>query len=52
MKPDGTLYAEGDIMKRPKLAETLDRIAENGGDEFYTGSLANDVIADLQDIGM
>ncbi len=38
-------------MKRPKLAETLDRIAENGGGEFYTGNLSSDVIEDLKDIG-
>lgn len=33
----------GDIIMRKDLAATLDRIAENGADEFYTGALADDI---------
>ena len=38
-------------MKRPKLARTLRRIADGGADEFYTGALADDIVADLTDLG-
>lgn len=30
-------YVEGDFMKRPALADTLERIAENGAKEIYDG---------------
>ena len=39
-------------MKRPKLARTLRRTAQGGADEFYTGALAADIVADLIDLGM
>ena len=50
MKPDGTLYVEGDIMKRQKLAVTFRRIAEDPF-TFYNGSLAQDIVADIQERG-
>ena len=49
---DGSLLKEGDIIKMPLLAKTLERIAENGGSDFYSGGLANDIIADLNDASM
>ncbi|CAF3967088.1 unnamed protein product, partial [Rotaria sordida] len=45
------LYGAGDIMKRPKLARTLEIIAEQGADAFYTGELANKIIKEIQDQG-
>lgn len=48
VKPDGSLYQEGDLMKRPRLAATLRRIAEDPM-SFYTGSLAADIVADIQE---
>ncbi|XP_016986830.1 scoloptoxin SSD14 [Drosophila rhopaloa] len=33
----GDPFVEGDYMKRPALADTLERIAENGAKEFYDG---------------
>ena len=51
MKPSGELVKEGDILRDPKMADTLERIANGGADEFYTGSLADDLIADLKDHG-
>ncbi len=51
MKPNGDLYKEGDILRDPVMAYTLERIANHGGDELYTGSLADDLIQDLKDHG-
>ncbi len=48
VKADGSLYNEGDIMRRPVLANTLRRIANRGGQEFYTGKLTAEIVADLQ----
>ena len=51
LKPDGTPYKEGDILKRPKLARTLKVIAADPM-SFYNGSLADDVVADIQEAGI
>ena len=47
---NGELLKEGDIIKRPKMAKTLRRIAE---DEFtfYNGSLAQDIVKDIAEYG-
>ena len=50
VKPDDTLYEKGDIMKRPTLAATFRRIAEDPF-TFYNGSLAYDIVADIQERG-
>ena len=39
-------------MMRPRLANTLEKIAAQGGDAFYNGSLADDIANDVQDCGM
>ncbi|MDR3637737.1 MAG: gamma-glutamyltransferase family protein [Isosphaeraceae bacterium] len=39
-KSDGSRWKEGDRLIQPDLAETLDRIAEHGPDEFYKGRTA------------
>ncbi|HEX6798670.1 MAG TPA: gamma-glutamyltransferase family protein, partial [Ktedonobacterales bacterium] len=38
--PDGNIPAAGSIMRRPELAATLRRIAEQGAGDFYRGELA------------
>jgi gamma-glutamyltranspeptidase / glutathione hydrolase len=43
-KPDGSKWAEGDLLVQRDLADTLDRIAADGPDEFYRGKTA-DLIA-------
>ncbi|MBX6314951.1 MAG: gamma-glutamyltransferase [Isosphaeraceae bacterium] len=43
-KPDGTPWKAGDRWVQPELADTLDRIAADGPDEFYNGRTA-DLIA-------
>jgi hypothetical protein len=50
--PDtGEFYKVGEKMKRPKLARTLQIIANEGADAFYTGSLAADIAADILEAG-
>ncbi|XP_036434102.1 glutathione hydrolase 5 proenzyme-like [Colossoma macropomum] len=47
----GNMLKEGDIVKFEKLADTLEKIAERGADEFYTGETARDLISDIQEAG-
>ena len=49
---DGSYKRAGDIVKNEALAETLQRIAENGAQEFYNGEIAKNIVADLQAMGM
>ncbi|XP_012280874.1 glutathione hydrolase 1 proenzyme-like [Orussus abietinus] len=44
-------WVEGDRIRRPKLAETLKRIADNGPDSFYNGSMAADLSAEINAAG-
>ena len=46
---DGSLKKEGEIIRRPQLANTFRKIAAEGADTFYNGSLAKDIIADLEE---
>jgi gamma-glutamyltranspeptidase/glutathione hydrolase len=43
-RPDRSPWRAGDRLTQPDLADTLDRIAAGGADEFYTGKTA-DLIA-------
>ena len=47
----GQLFRQGDIIKQTRLANTLDKIAEKGGDEYYNGELADEIAADLKEKG-
>jgi len=52
VKSDGSLYREGDVMYRPRLVDTLEQIASQDGIwSMYNGSLAQNIIKDLYDIG-
>jgi len=54
--PDGTAKPVGTILKNPKLADTLERIAQNGSNAFYRGKIAKDIVtavqADIQNPGL
>ena len=44
--PDGRLVRTGDYLKRPKLARTLERIA-NDPDIYYNGTMAQEIEDDI-----
>jgi gamma-glutamyltranspeptidase/glutathione hydrolase len=44
---DGKFYEQGEILKQPELARTLERIAKNP-DDFYHGDLARELAAAIQ----
>ncbi len=48
---DGKAPREGALMKLPALGRTLERIGENGAQDFYSGALARDIAADLAAVG-
>jgi len=50
-KPDGSPWAGGDRLLQPDLADTLDRIATLGPDEFYTGETAARIVRYMADHG-
>jgi gamma-glutamyltranspeptidase/glutathione hydrolase len=47
---DGKLYQEGEILRQPELAQTLERIASNP-DDFYHGEMARELAAAVQKDG-
>ncbi len=44
---DGNVRGVGEMLRNPDMAETLRRIAEGGAAEFYTGSIAEEIAADM-----
>jgi len=48
IKPDGSAYAEGDVLRQPALAATLRAIAANGTDHMYRGPWAERAVAAIQ----
>ncbi|XP_075071597.1 glutathione hydrolase 1 proenzyme [Mixophyes fleayi] len=47
---DGKVLQRGDIVKMPKLAETLQKLADDGN-SFYTGPLAMQIVRDIKQAG-
>ena len=51
LKPDGSVYKAGDVLKQPELALTLEAIAKKGRAGFYKGSVARDIVAQSKSMG-
>ncbi len=49
--PGGKVPRVGALHRQPELAATLERIAANGREEFYTGETADSIVARLQELG-
>ena len=49
--PTAPAGREGDLLIQRDLADTLDRIAEQGPDEFYTGETARKIVAHMEKLG-
>ena len=47
LRPDGGPKRTGDVVVNPDLAATLRRIATDGADAFYTGSIAERIAEDM-----
>jgi gamma-glutamyltranspeptidase/glutathione hydrolase len=45
---DGNFYEEGDVLKQPELARTLERIKKSGARGFYTGETARLIAEDMR----
>jgi len=46
--PNGTPVQAGDTLKNPDYARTLSTLAQKGTDAFYTGKIAQDIVATVQ----
>jgi gamma-glutamyltranspeptidase/glutathione hydrolase len=46
--PQGTPMQPGDIFANPRLARTMEVIAKEGRDAFYTGSIARAIVNDIK----
>ena len=49
--PDGRLLREGDRFRDPALADTIERLGSEGARPFYTGDIAEAIVAFLQERG-
>ncbi|MEO1693909.1 MAG: gamma-glutamyltransferase family protein [Pseudomonadota bacterium] len=45
--PNGELPRVGAVIKNPDMGRTLQRIAEHGAEDFYTGGIAAEIVADM-----
>jgi gamma-glutamyltranspeptidase/glutathione hydrolase len=50
-EPQGRPLVQGDLLRQPALAETMQRLVDEGLESFYTGDLAADIVADLAMLG-
>ncbi len=51
LKPDGSLYQVGDLLKNPDMGRTYRRLAKAGVDDFYTGEIAQKIDVDMRKNG-
>ena len=50
-RPDGHHLEVGDILRNPDMAATLRRIAAHGAEDFYSGAIADRIVADMAENG-
>jgi oxamate amidohydrolase len=48
LKPDGSPYRVGEILRQRDLRSTMVRVAEQGPEEFYQGAIARQIVTDLE----
>jgi len=48
LKPDGSPFLAGDHFELADYANTLQQLADAGGDDFYTGEIARQAVADFE----
>jgi gamma-glutamyltranspeptidase/glutathione hydrolase len=49
LNPDGSIPAIGSTILSPILGETLQRLSEEGADDFYSGEIAREIDRDMKD---
>lgn len=49
LKQDTILYKAGEILKQPDLANSLQRIADTKGEDFYRGEIAEKIVSSIQE---
>ena len=47
LKPDGSTYEAGEMIRNPGYARTLERLSKHGAEDFYSGDLAGEITSDL-----
>ncbi len=48
LHPEGRFYRTGELHRNPDMADTFDRIAGGGAEEFYRGALGRRIAEDLE----
>ncbi|MEE4218466.1 MAG: gamma-glutamyltransferase [Xanthomonadales bacterium] len=51
LRSDGSFYSQGDTLKQPALASTLERMASAGSQVLYEGSAGRQILADMEEHG-
>ncbi len=48
LEADGTTYEAGETIRNPDYGRTLERLVKHGPEDFYTGELAREMVADIR----
>jgi len=48
LKADGSQHQVGDTLRNPEMGDTLERVARDGIESFYSGEIANEMVDDVQ----
>jgi gamma-glutamyltranspeptidase/glutathione hydrolase len=47
-RPDGSLRKVGEVLRNPDMGATLERVASEGVEDFYSGTIARRIAEDMQ----